>query len=307
MLAALPAKPAARYIGLVLNRRGFERAQAAGCAEVGHGHRGQRKLQPAQPGLQRRRGHRRLAGDRQRRARGRHPRADHDIDRLRLSVRRRSAGGACVAIAERLAAGEPDEIAVADTIGVAVPTQVTELIGALRRALPQRAIARAFPQHPQHRTRQRLRRGPGRRAALDASCGGIGGCPFAPAATGNIPTEDLIYMLHRMGSTPAWICRRCSKPAAGCRQTLDHAVPGMVVKAGLFPASQHRWRTRESEFRCACGAVVALSLALAGCGKQPDRRGRGKERSKRREGGTQGGRRRQCDGLDAATHRCCWP
>jgi len=71
---------------------------------------------------------------------------------------------------------------------------------------------------------------------LDASCGGIGGCPFAPAATGNIATEDLVYMLDRAGfetgldlagliETGQWIGERLGKPA-----------PSALTRAGVFPA-----------------------------------------------------------------------
>src|SRR5678815_3920267 len=70
---------------------------------------------------------------------------------------------------------------------------------------------------------------------LDASCGGIGGCPFAPAATGNIPTEDLIYMLSRMGCDTGVDLPVLVDTSRWLQRTLEHAVPGMVVKAGLFP------------------------------------------------------------------------
>ena len=140
------------------------------------------------------------------------------------------------ALAERLAAGEPDEIAIADTIGVAVPTQVTELVGLLRASLPRVKLRAHF-----HNTRNTglanayaaIEAGV---RTLDASCGGIGGCPFAPAATGNIPTEDLIYMLHRMGFDTGVNLPALLETSRWLQQTLDHAVPGMVVKAGLFPA-----------------------------------------------------------------------
>ena len=140
------------------------------------------------------------------------------------------------ALAERLAAGEPDEIAIADTIGVAVPTQVTELVGLLRASLPRVKLRAHF-----HNTRNTglanayaaIEAGV---RILDASCGGIGGCPFAPAATGNIPTEDLIYMLHRMGFDTGVTLPALLETSRWLQQTLDHAVPGMVVKAGLFPA-----------------------------------------------------------------------
>jgi hydroxymethylglutaryl-CoA lyase len=138
-------------------------------------------------------------------------------------------------IAERLAAGAPDEIAVADTIGVAVPTQVTALIGALRASLPHVRLRAHF-----HNTRNTgianayaaVEAGV---RTLDASCGGIGGCPFAPAATGNIPTEDLVYMLQRMGIETGVDLPALLETTRWLQAALDHPVPGMVVKAGLFP------------------------------------------------------------------------
>jgi hydroxymethylglutaryl-CoA lyase len=140
-----------------------------------------------------------------------------------------------VSLAERLSAGDPDEIAIADTIGVAVPTQVTTLVGALRASLPRMKLRAHF-----HNTRNTglanayaaIEAGV---RTLDASCGGIGGCPFAPAATGNVPSEDLIYMLHRMGLDTAVYLPALLETSRWLQQTLDHTVPGMVVKAGLFP------------------------------------------------------------------------
>jgi hydroxymethylglutaryl-CoA lyase len=144
------------------------------------------------------------------------------------------------AIAESLAAGEPDEIAVADTIGVAVPTQVTELVGAMRAALPGMKLRAHF-----HNTRNTgLANAYAAVAAgvrvLDASCGGIGGCPFAPAATGNIPTEDLCYMLHRMGFDTGVDLPALLDTSRWLQGMLEHPVPGMVVKAGLFPKTMEK-------------------------------------------------------------------
>ena len=141
-----------------------------------------------------------------------------------------------LALAERLSAGNPDEIAIADTIGVAVPTQVTALVGALRVSLPRMKLRAHF-----HNTRNTglanayaaIEAGV---RSLDASCGGIGGCPFAPAATGNVPTEDLIYMLHRMGIDTGVDLPLLLDTTRWLQSILDHAVPGMLVKAGLFPA-----------------------------------------------------------------------
>jgi hydroxymethylglutaryl-CoA lyase len=235
VLAALGAPAGSRYIGLVLNRKGFERAQAAGCGEVGMAIAATESFSQRNQGLS----------------------VDEGIDAwLEIARLARAAGiraqitisvaFGCPfegevsvervrAIAERVAAGEPDEIAVADTIGVAVPTQVTAVIGELRRALPGTKLRGHF-----HNTRNTgianayaaVEAGV---AALDASCGGIGGCPFAPAATGNIPTEDLIYMLQRMGIDTGVNLPALLDTSRWLQETLAHAVPGMVVKAGLFP------------------------------------------------------------------------
>ena len=103
-----------------------------------------------------------------------------------------------LAIAEEMAAEDPAEIAIADTIGVGVPAQVEDLFGRLGELLDGRIPMRCHF----HDTR-----GTGIANAwaaykagvrtFDASLGGLGGCPFAPNATGNIATEDLIYMMER--------------------------------------------------------------------------------------------------------------
>jgi hydroxymethylglutaryl-CoA lyase len=236
VLAALTPAPGARYIGLVLNRRGFERARAAGCTEVGMAIAASESFSQRNQGCS----------------------VDEGVDAwLDIAQAARSAGiraqitistafgcpfegevapARVLALGERLAAITPDEISLADTIGVAVPTQVTDLIGAFRASLPRVKLRAHF-----HNTRNTglanayasIQAGV---RSLDASCGGIGGCPFAPAATGNIPTEDLIYMLHRMGIDTGVNLPDLLDTSQWLQKTLDHAVPGMVVKAGLFPA-----------------------------------------------------------------------
>jgi hydroxymethylglutaryl-CoA lyase len=73
-------------------------------------------------------------------------------------------------------------------------------------------------------------------SVLDASVGGIGGCPFAPAATGNIPTEDLLYMLQRMGVSTGVDLQQTIDTGRWLQDRLGRPVPGMLVKAGGFPA-----------------------------------------------------------------------
>lgn len=238
VLAALSRETtASRYVGLVLNRKGFDRAQASGCAEVGMAIAATESFSQRNQGCSVGEGiaawleiaaAARAAGIRAQvtisTAFGCPFEGEVAVERVRD-------------IALQLAAGEPDEIAVADTIGVAVPTQVTRLFALLRESLPHTRLRAHF-----HNTRNTglanayaaVEAGV---RALDASCGGIGGCPFAPAATGNIPTEDLIYMLHRMGFETGVDLPVLLETSRWLQGKLHHTVPGMVVKAGLFPAS----------------------------------------------------------------------
>jgi hydroxymethylglutaryl-CoA lyase len=140
-------------------------------------------------------------------------------------------------IAAALAEEAPVEIALADTVGVGVPGQVLELFAGLRELLgPDMPLRAHF-----HNTRNTgianafaaLQAGV---ATLDASIGGIGGCPFAPNATGNIASEDLQYMLDRMGVETGVSLESLIDSAAWLQQALGKTVPSMVLKAGGFPA-----------------------------------------------------------------------
>ena len=81
------------------------------------------------------------------------------------------------------------------------------------------------------------RRVHGEAIALDASLGGIGGCPFAPNATGNIPTEDLAYLLARMGVATGLDLEALTDIVPWIEAQLGKRVPGLLSKAGLFPAA----------------------------------------------------------------------
>ena len=70
---------------------------------------------------------------------------------------------------------------------------------------------------------------------VDASTGGIGGCPFAPKATGNIPTDDLLYMLNRSGIETGVDLNQVVENSEWLESELGRAVPAMVPKAGIFP------------------------------------------------------------------------
>lgn len=146
--------------------------------------------------------------------------------------------GRLVDVAGAAAAAGPDEIALADTIGVAVPTDVTERVAAVREAVGPDVTLRAHF----HNTRNT---GIANAVAavtagvttLDASVGGIGGCPFAPAATGNIATEDLTYLLERMGLGTGLALDQLIDAARWLAGAIGHPLPGMLSKAGPFPSS----------------------------------------------------------------------
>jgi hydroxymethylglutaryl-CoA lyase len=238
ILKALGLPDGRWYIGLVLNRRGFERAAAAGCNEIGMAVFASDTFNLRNQG----------ATTAESLAAWSDIAAAAHAAGIRAQVTLSAAFGCpfegevpvarVVALAERVAEAEPFEIALADTIGVGVPSQVTELIGRVRDRLPGVPLRGHF-----HNTRNTgianayaaVEAGV---AALDASIGGVGGCPFAPAATGNIPTEDLLYMLTRMGVATGVDLDALIATGRWLQDQLGHAVPGMLVKAGGFPSAR---------------------------------------------------------------------
>ena len=134
-----------------------------------------------------------------------------------------------------LAGAKPAAITLADTIGAAAPSDVRSKVAAAQAAAPDIPIACHF-----HNTRNT---GLANAVAaveagvsiLDASLGGFGGCPFAPKATGNIPTEDLVYMLHRMGYRTDIDPQALIESAHWLGEQLGHPPPGMLARAGMFP------------------------------------------------------------------------
>ncbi|MDG2155242.1 MAG: hydroxymethylglutaryl-CoA lyase [Gammaproteobacteria bacterium] len=138
-------------------------------------------------------------------------------------------------IADQIVGAEPVELGIADSIGVGVPSQVTDMVGALKDKYPSLPLRFHF-----HNTRNT---GIANAMAavnagvdsLDSSIGGIGGCPFAPAATGNIPTDDLLYMLDRCGIETGVSLDKIIEISAWLEEQLETGVPAMLPKAGIFP------------------------------------------------------------------------
>ena len=224
IMAQLPHEDGRSRIGLVLNERGWDRALAAHvdeanvvvCATDGFGIRNQGAAVADQMQA--------LAAIAARQAKGGGPPIsvtisvafgcpfDGEVSEDQIVALAREAGALGVA-----------EIALADTIGVADPWTVRRRIEAVRKAAPDASLRMHF-----HDTRNTglanayasVEAGV---SVLDASCGGLGGCPFAPNATGNIASEDLVYMLERGGfdtgydvgaliETGRWIGEKIGKP-----------------------------------------------------------------------------------------------
>lgn len=241
IMAQLPRTDGRSRIGLVLNVKGWERLKATSCDEAnivvcasdGFGQKNQgasvaQQLESLQV----------IAADQ----------ASSGGPPLSLTV---SVAFGCpfegevplervVAIARAAAEAKIPEIALADTIGCADPWAVRARVEAVRKAAPDARLRLHF-----HDTRNT---GLANAAAgveagvevLDASCGGIGGCPFAPAATGNIATEDLVYMLERGGfetgldldaliAAGRWITGKLGRPASSA-----------LSRAGSFPRPKPR-------------------------------------------------------------------
>jgi isopropylmalate/homocitrate/citramalate synthase len=140
--------------------------------------------------------------------------------------------GRVIALAERVVEAGADEVVFADTVGVGVPRQVRHLVGEGMKLGPPVGVhlhntrntgfANAFAAVESGAT------------VLDASVGGIGGCPFAPRATGNIGTEDLVYLLHGEGIDTGIDLDALIEVAEWLEGELGRPLEGMVYRAGTF-------------------------------------------------------------------------
>ena len=140
-----------------------------------------------------------------------------------------------VKLAEQVAATGVKEIALADTIGVGVPADVRKRFDAVRAVTGDIPLRAHF-----HNTRNTgyanaLAAYESGVTILDASLGGIGGCPFAPKATGNIATEDLVNLFERSGIRTGIDLDALVQDALWLEGILGHTITGQVAKAGVFP------------------------------------------------------------------------
>jgi (R)-citramalyl-CoA lyase len=232
VIAAVDRRPTTSYVGLVLNETGYERALSAGVDEVRYAFpvtetftRCNQNTTMADATA--------LAEKFAERAR---------LDGVRISITLSAAFGCpfegrveparVLDIAGRVSQAAPDEIVLADTIGVGVPKGVRELVeGTLAFGI---TVGCHFHDTRNTGMANAVAAIESGATVLDASVGGTGGCPFAPRATGNIATEDLVYLLHGMGCETGIDLEALIEVAEWMARQLGKQLPGQVYKAGTF-------------------------------------------------------------------------
>jgi hydroxymethylglutaryl-CoA lyase len=236
IMAALPREEGRTRIGLVLNERGWDRCLAAGCDEAN-------VVVCASDGFA---------------VKNQGSTMAEQVAMLGAIVARRAAeGGPPLSLTISVAFGDPydgevpqerlvdiaaeahrlgvPEIALGDTIGVADPWTVRRRIEAVRAAAPNARLRMHF-----HDTRNTALANAHAAVeagveVLDASVGGLGGCPFAPGASGNLATEDLIYMLHRAGYETGYDLAALIAEGRRMRGRLGRGGGSALGRAGAWP------------------------------------------------------------------------
>jgi isopropylmalate/homocitrate/citramalate synthase len=232
VVAGIDRKPGVVYAGLVLNERGYDRLVETGLDEV----------------------HVAFAATETFNRRNQNASPEESMAAAAAIVGRAHADGIRATVTIGVAFGCPfegavdparvlgyagqiaeagaDEVVLADTVGVGVPRQVKSLVAEVVKVAPEVGVHL-------HNTRNTgfanayaaLEAGA---TMLDASVGGLGGCPFAPRATGNICTEDLVYMLHGEGLETGIDLAALITVAEWLEDELGRQLPGMVYRAGTF-------------------------------------------------------------------------
>jgi hydroxymethylglutaryl-CoA lyase/(R)-citramalyl-CoA lyase len=233
VVAAIKPVPDVAYAGLVLNDRGYDRLRETDLDEVHVAFSASEEF------------NRRNAGasvEESLQSAERIVARAHE-DRIRATVTIGTAfgcpfegaidAGRVLEIAARLVRSNADEIVFADTVGVGVPRQVRYLVSEAVKLGPPVGVhfhntrstgfANAYEAVSSGAT------------VLDASVGGIGGCPFAPRATGNISTEDLVYLLHGEGVETGVDLDELIGVAHWLEGVLGRPLEGQVYRAGTFP------------------------------------------------------------------------
>ncbi|MEO6999229.1 MAG: hydroxymethylglutaryl-CoA lyase [Terracoccus sp.] len=236
LMAALPRHDGIRYAGLVLNQRGLARALAAGVDEVD-------VVVVATDTFSRR---------------NQGTTTDQGCAVVADVVREAQAAGVFTTVTVAAAFGcpfegevplarlrevvarvtdtGPDELALADTIGVAVPVDLTERFAMARQVAGAELPLRVHLHDTRHTgVANAVAAVEAGVTTLDASIGGAGGCPFAPNATGNVATEDLLYLFERTGIATGVDLDTTLDTVAWLEDRLGKKLPGALMRAGAFP------------------------------------------------------------------------
>lgn len=236
VMAALPRPEGVRYAGLVMNERGLERALAANVHEVNivvvatdtfcgknQGMTTQQSIGVATSLVAQARSAGISSTITIGAAFGCPFEGEVSIERIRD------------VIAQVVDAG-PDELALADTIGVAVPADIMERFGIVSDLAPSTLPLRLHLHDTRHTAvANAIAALVAGVSSLDASIGGMGGCPFAPKATGNVATEDLLYLFNRMNVETGVDLERVLATTAWLESKLEKNLPGALLRAGDFP------------------------------------------------------------------------
>ena len=235
--AGLPVRADVTYIGLVMNRRGAERALATGridqlgavavttdrFAMANQGQTSQGSVEASCAII--------AAGI----AAGKTAQATIAAS-FGCPFEGEVAEDRVIAMAQSIAAAGASEIGLADTIGVANPAQVARLVARVAAAIAPLPVRVHF-----HNTRGTglanvwAALGAGA-SVIDASIGGLGGCPFAPGAAGNVASEDVVYMLERAGIVTGLELPRLIAANLWLGHVMQRKLPGMVAHTPPFPA-----------------------------------------------------------------------
>lgn len=239
VMAALPRPEGVRYSGLVMNDRGLERALAARVHEVNivvvatdtfcgrnQGMTTQQSIDVAEGLVAKARNAGIASTITIGAAFGCPFEGEVSIERIRD------------VISQVVDAG-PDELALADTIGVAVPHDIVERLAIAQVFTPSGMPLRLHLHDTRHTAVANavaaLSVGVN---VLDASIGGMGGCPFAPNATGNVATEDLVYLFNRMNLETGIDLDQVVDTTAWLEGKLEKKLPGALLRAGSFPSAE---------------------------------------------------------------------
>ena len=234
--AGLPDRSDVTYIGLVMNMRGAERAMATGRIDqlgavvvstdsFAMANQGQTSAESVG-----------VASDIIKRANSADLTAQATIAAsFGCPFEGEVAEDRVIEIAKQLADAWPVEIALADTIGVANPAHVARLVERVREAVSPLPVRVHF-----HNTRNTglanvwaaVTAGA---SVVDASLGGLGGCPFAPGAAGNVPSEDVVYMLERAGIDTGMDLEKLVDASNWLSGVMGRKLPGMVAQSPPFP------------------------------------------------------------------------